>query len=92
MYLVYPIYPICVHAWAPRHAAARPAAPSPTAAAAVDTVAAVAAFPLQTCFEIVRFFQQHTRAAAILAALVFGFSCVHRNDNTCVHVCMRAWT
>ena len=40
--------------------------------------------------KLLGFFQQHTRAAAVLAALVFGFSCVHRNDNTCVHVCMRA--
>ena len=36
------------------------------------------------------FFQQHVRAAAILAALVFGFSCVHKNDKTCVHVCVHA--
>ena len=28
------------------------------------------------------------RAAAILAAVVFGFSCVHKNDKTCVHVCI----
>ena len=25
---------------------------------------------------------------AIIAAVVFGFSCVHTNDKTCVHVCI----